>query len=239
MGGAEGDPGVGEQPARPVVRRIADRRGSGSESQVVLLDGRGLHQPSEHGGRAVDVTVHRDPGRTQQHPGPAVGVDRVYDDRLGLARHELRHHSRGSDLEVRDGGHLGRVAAEVAGDQHTVDLVRGQESRHRPDVGHRVLLPRAGQVDRVGHRGARSQQGAQRRTRDLGEHGRLEADSCQRVGGDRAVTAAVGEDRDASAGHAAVAEQAVQQVGHLGRVVHAVGAGGGTGRVDHPVGAGQ
>ena len=65
---------------------------AGSESQVVLLDDRGLHQPREHGSRAVDVAVHRDPGRTQQHPGLAVGVDRVHDDRLGLARHEVRHH---------------------------------------------------------------------------------------------------------------------------------------------------
>ena len=163
--GVKETPASANSPRAPSYDASVTGAAAARESQVVLLDERRSTSPASTAAARSTSRCTGIPAARSSIPVWPVGIDRVHDDRLGLARHELRHHSRGGDLEGREGGHLGRVAAEVAGDQHAVDLVRGQQSRHGPDVGHRVLLPRAGEVDRVGHRGARPQQGAQRRAR--------------------------------------------------------------------------
>ena len=62
--------------------------------------------------------------------GPS-GVDRLHDERLVLGCDRVGHQPRGGQLRLGQVGLPGRVAPEVARQQHTVDLVGAQQDRLR------------------------------------------------------------------------------------------------------------
>ena len=237
--GRERHPRAGEQPPRSGVRRVGERLVGRRSNRLLGFQLCGLHEAGQHGSGAVDVSVHRDACRTQQATGRPVGADRLHDHRFGLCCDDLRHHPRGSHLQRSELGGLGGVGAEVAGDEHPVDLLARQQRGQGPGIGHRVPLPRPGKVDRVAHGGARPELPPERVTGLRGEHWCLQTDRGQGIARDRAVPSPVSEDRDLPASHPTPGEQALQQIRHLRGVVDPVGSRGGTGRVDHLVGAGQ
>ena len=213
--------------------------GAAGRQRLGEAGGAVLDEPGQHRARAVDVAVHRDARGPQHLAGRAVGVDRLHDERLVLGRDRGGHLPGRGQLGPVSAGLLGRVAAEVAGQQHAVDLVGGEQHRDAPGVARGVLLARAGEVDRVGHRGLRPQRRLELGGERAGQHRGHEPDRHQRVGGHGAVAATVGEDRDPAAGHPPRRAQGDEQVGQLGRVVDAVRPDGRARRVDDHRGAGE
>ncbi len=183
--------------------------------------------------------MHGDPCTTQQRTRLPVGADGLHDHRLELRCDDVRHHPGGGNLERGELGGLSGVGAEVPGDEHAVNLLAREQRGHRSDVGHRVPLPRARQVDRVGHRGTDTELSAQQDAGLLGEHRCLQADRGQGVTRDRAVPTTVGEDRGVPPSHPTTGEQSLQQIGHLRGVVDPMSSRRNAGCVDHLIGAGQ
>ena len=148
--------GVGEQRPRRVVRRVGDGRRRDREL-LGEAGRRGLDEAGQHRARAIDVPVHRDAHRPQHLAGGALRVDRLHDERLALRRDRVGHLVGRGQLRLGEVGLLGRVATEVAGQQHAVDLVGGEQGLDSPGIARDVLLTGAGEVDRVGHRRLRPQ----------------------------------------------------------------------------------
>ena len=117
------------------------------------------------------------------------------------------------------------VAAEVAGHQDRVDVVRGLQHRERAGVAVRIHLARAGEVDRVADARLRPQRLGQRRLGGLAERGHLEPGGLGHVARDHAVPAAVGEDGDPRTTRHGVLPQREQHVGQLARGLHLDRAG--------------
>ncbi len=133
---------------------------------------------------------------------------------------------------------VGRVAAEVAGQQQHVDA--GRVEQRLADAGERehVALAGPGQVDRVRHPAGRDL-GLQRGDRRGIQRRHVEADVGEEVGGDRPVPAAVGHDRHPAAPQARRAEQRRGGVGQLAERVDEPRPGLLEGRLQHPPGRGQ
>ena len=91
------------------------------------------------------------------------------------------------------------VAAEVRGEEDGVDVLCLEKRARRTREAEDVLLARAGEVDRVRRRGRRRQQLAQPGLRGLRQHRQLDSAPSEEVARDRAVAAAVADDRDATA----------------------------------------
>ena len=181
---------------------------------------------------ALDRLQHRDAAAAQPLRGRAARVHALDDQRpAGLLRGRRERVDR-VELARRERPAVGRVAAEVAREQHRIDLARAQQRRRRAVERAHVLLAAAGQVDRVADRRRRRQPGAQLRgQRGAGpRHGEPRLLGERR--GDPAVAAAVGEHRDPAPGERAGAEQPVGGVDQLGRRPHALDPGRGAGGVD-------
>ena len=162
------------------------------------------------------------PDGPQHLAGRAVRVDRLHDEWLALRRDRVGHLVGRGQLRLGEVGLLGRVATEVAGQQHAVDLVGREQDLDPPGIARDVLLTGAGEVDRVGDRRLRPQRRLELGGDRAGQHRGPQPGRGERVGGHRSVPAPVGEDRGPAAGHPPRDAQGDEQVGHLGRVVHPV-----------------
>ena len=225
--------------ARAASYDVSVTGGAGGWELLGEAGRRGLYEAGEHRARAIDVAVHGD-ARCSQHPARrAVRVDRLHDERLALGGDRVGHLTGRRQLRLGEAGLVCGVTAEVAGQQHTVDLLGGNQDLDTPGIAPHVLLPRAGEVDRVGHRRLRPQRGLELAGERAGQHRGLQAGRIQRIGGHRPVPAPVGEDHGPASGQPPGPAHGGQQVGHLGRVLHPERTHGRARGVDHHRGRGE
>ena len=124
------------------------------------------------------------------------GVHRLGDQRPAAGANGGGDGMRHLDLPLEELLRVLAVPAEVAGHEHRIDLAGVEQCLGDVRVRHEVLLAAAGEVDRVaGGRGGR-QVGRDRGREPRAQHRQLQPGSVDLITGDRAVTAAVADDRD-------------------------------------------
>ncbi len=120
-------------------------------------------------------------------------MHRVHDDRLAGSPRESDEGIGDFVLRPGEVASVVAVAAEVARDDHCIDLGRRQHRFEDPGEGPGILLAGAGEVDGVRGRTGRSRQQAQFRRQLRREARHDEPGRLGDVGGDSAVAAPVGE----------------------------------------------
>src|SRR5439155_16042189 len=124
------------------------------------------------------------------------------------------------------------VAAEVAGEEHGVDLAGAEESLRHAVEAPEVLLPAAGEVDRIARRRRRRERVGHPRRELVGQRRQLEAIAGGDVRGYDAVTATVAADRDASSARPRRGERRLRDVDQLRGRAYTDDAGRAAGRLD-------
>ena len=84
-------------------------------------------EQGECGDRRLDVAVHRHAALAQGGRRVRLGIGRVYDERASCVEGGGDERLGRRDLLVRELRGVDRVPAEVAGEQHRVDVSRGEQ----------------------------------------------------------------------------------------------------------------
>jgi DNA helicase II / ATP-dependent DNA helicase PcrA len=206
---AGGHPGVAQQlPGR----RFGQQPGSGAQTwrRRHGRPGRGLGaQPGRPLGQRLratygdlDAGLHRHAGVEQraQHLVVAAGVHTAHQHRLVACGVGGHRGGRIPFLFLQRRVEPGGVAAQQSDHHQLIHTVVGQQGLRCLGEAQRVGVGGAGHVDRVAHRGVRTQQRAQPPPGRLGQLGQAQVRrGGDGVGGDGGVPAAIGEDGGAPA----------------------------------------